>query len=205
MKKSTTYSITKCETRNELVDALESNKAVIEIMDSLKDELTKELIKQNDKGKINRKAGKGLKRLGILGIALAFVPGANVLELLLYGGGALTVGAINSLIGKTDFLEYRLAIFEEKSGMRFMFVSKCFDTELDTIQGFSKVKFVPATQKICPSCGASLNFKGAIDEQANPVKCPDCNQIIIWMMETDDKRVKKSLASDEMENSEEES
>lgn len=170
MRKNFTYDVKKVYSRNELVDAIDSESMVIEILGSALEEMEKEY----KKGVATEKIAKAFRNFTGLGFILAiFNPGAALAEVLFMGVTALVSGTV---VGAVELKKYALTVFTYRGKEHFILIrySK-FDDKLDSITGFDGLCF--SSSKSCPKCGRKIKFS---KKSMGPERCPKCAANVIY-------------------------
>ena len=169
MRKSYIHSAEIVNTRNELVDAMEEEKAVIDIQGELYKEMEEEILKEYNGTRATDKVADVLALFSGAGIVIAtsFPP-------LAIANFALAM-VLKHQNHKKAFFRYNLFVFTHEEEAKFLLIHKAYDAQLDTITGYEDLVFTKG--KICPACKSKIS-KEAL-KTGLPVFCDNCKKTII--------------------------
>ena len=169
MRKSYNHSVEIVNNRNELVDAMEGEKAVIEIQGELYKEMEDEIIQEF---KNTRTADKLTGALGIVsGLEILI---ASAIPPLAIAQFALAI-VLNRQNSKKAFYKYNLFVFTHEGITKFFLIHKAYDAKLDSITGYED--FVFTKGKTCPACKTKISKE--LLKTGSPVLCDKCKKTII--------------------------
>lgn len=166
MIKNVCHEICYANTRNELIDYLNSKSVVIEVTDSLlkEFELNKEYKSDKSLYKFS-KAGRNISGLALfLGL---FNPSTTIPTLVILAGTTLFSG-LSALC--SDFKDYAITSFFYNGNKHTLLIKYWgFNDELDTIKGFGSLHF--SQNHKCPKCKHKLKVNKEI---VDPICCEKC-------------------------------
>lgn len=165
MIKNVCHEIYLANTRNELIELIDSKHIVIEISDLL----LKEFENEYEKEKKNYKEAKFMRNMSFLAFLLG--PAAPA-YMIIMGGVTLFSGLVSAGYG---FKKYAMTSFVN-DGKRHTFLIRYrkFNDSYDTINGFESLHF--SNSKKCPKC----DNKFKIDKKTTyPIICQKCGAKIV--------------------------
>ena len=178
MIKNNEYEITICNTRNDVIDALDQKKMFIQLTDELNNEIMPEFKKQVSSNKLGYSSGKMVEKLGKIGaggLALDLLLGAGTggIGLLVEFLGIVIGGKVVKAMFNTDFNGYDILIMKIHQKDVIAFLNHKFNKKYDTIIGYEQYKFLDKIPSKCPNCKYPIEKNS---RKYNPIKCPNCKK-----------------------------
>lgn len=165
MIKNVSHEIYLVNTRNELIDCIDSKRVVIEIADSLLTEFENEYEKEKN-------AYKGAKLMRNMSV-LAFLLGPAAPAYMIIMGGVVLVSSVASV--GCEFKKYAMTSFIH-NGERHTFLIRYinFNECYDTIKGFEALNF--SYSRICSKCNKKIKIN---KNTTYPIICEKCGAKIV--------------------------